>query len=477
MLTRIIEAIGLKREQVYICNVIKCRPPGNRDPLPDEVATCAPYLTRQLEILKPKVICTLGRHSTFFLTGESAAMKTLRGRVFDYRRIEGDSDVPPGRPLAEPRTEAARLGGRTESPRGTRRGAGVNVTREMQHEVEQGMRVPPQNLEAEQAVLGAMLLEKDAIGRAVEILGPECFYRDSHGKIFEGICSLYERGMPADLIGLSEELRSRSQLEAIGGTAFLSSLQDQVATAAHVEHHCRLVLEKHVMRELIRTGTEIVRKGYEGASSSGELIDTAEQMIFGINDPRMKKGFIAIRSLLPRVITLLEQVFETKRAVTGVPSGFPDLDRYTAGFQASDLIVVAGRPAMGKTSFCLNVAEHAAINMKSAGRDLLARNVARPARAETPRLHEPDPRPSLPDRLHQRERVGESDPGGRCPDRGADLHRRHSGRFDHGDPSQGPAPEERAESGTSDHRLPPARPRLHEGRESAAGNQLRSRDP
>jgi replicative DNA helicase len=240
----------------------------------------------------------------------------------------------------------------------------VNVAREMQHEVDSGSRVPPQNLEGEQAVLGAMLLEKDAIGRAVEILGPECFYRDSHGKIFEAICSLYERGLPADLIGLSEELRSRGLLEAIGGTAFLSSLQDQVATAAHIEHHCRLVLEKHVMRELIRTGTEIVRKGYEGASSSGELIDTAEQMIFGINDPRMKKGFIAIRSLLPRVITLLEQVFETKRAVTGVPSGFADMDRFTAGFQASDLIVVAGRPAMGKTSFCLNVAEHAAINMK-----------------------------------------------------------------------------------------------------------------
>jgi replicative DNA helicase len=209
-----------------------------------------------------------------------------------------------------------------------------------------------------------MLLEKDAIGRAVEILGPECFYRDAHGKVFEAICSLYERGMPADLIGLAEELRSRGLLEAVGGTASLSSLQDQVATAAHVEHHCRLVLEKHVMRELIRTGTEIVRKGYEGASSSGELIDAAEQMIFGINDPRMKKGFIAIRSLLPRVITMLEQVFETKRAVTGVPSGFSDLDRLTAGFQPSDLIVVAGRPAMGKTSFALNVAEHAAINMK-----------------------------------------------------------------------------------------------------------------
>jgi len=238
------------------------------------------------------------------------------------------------------------------------------LAQETQQEFAQGVRIPPQNLEAEQAVLGAMLLEKEAVGRAVEILGPDCFYRDAHRKVFDAMTSLYERGIAIDLIGLAEELRGRGHLEAVGGTAALSSLQDSVATAAHIEHHCNLVLEKYVMRELIHTGTEIVRKAYEGAGSSGELIDQAEQLIFAVSDPRMKKGFIAIRALLPRVITVLEQAFETKRAITGVPSGYSDLDRLTAGFQPSDLIIVAGRPSMGKTSFCLNVAEHAASELK-----------------------------------------------------------------------------------------------------------------
>lgn len=221
-------------------------------------------------------------------------------------------------------------------------------------------RIPPQSLEAEQAVLGAMLLEKDAIGRTIEILTSECFYRESHRKVFEAVSSLYERGLAADLIAVADELRGRGQLDALGGSAFLSSLQDQVATAAHVEHHCRIVLEKHVMRELIRTGTEIVRKAYDGGGTSGEMIDSAEQMIFGISDPRIKRGFTPIRNLLQRAVQVIERVYENKRAVTGVPSGYSALDRMTAGFQNSDLIVIAGRPAMGKTSFALNIAEYAA---------------------------------------------------------------------------------------------------------------------
>ena len=231
-------------------------------------------------------------------------------------------------------------------------------------QAESELQVPPQNLEAEQAVLGAMFMDKDAVGKAIEILASECFYRESHRRVFEAMTGLYERGIPADLIHVAEELRSRGVLDAVGGHAFISHLQDQVATSAHVEDHARLVLDKHVMRELIRTGTEIVRKAHEGAGSSGELIDVAEQMIFSVNDPRMKAGFLSLRSLLPGVISHLEHAYETKRAVTGVPSGFTDLDRMTAGFQPSDLIIVAGRPAMGKTSFCLNVAEHAAIAHK-----------------------------------------------------------------------------------------------------------------
>ncbi len=237
----------------------------------------------------------------------------------------------------------------------------------LQSDGDSHLRIPPQSLEAEQAVLGAMLLDKDAVGRAIEILSSECFYRESHRAAFDAIASLYERGLSADLIGVAEELKARGQLDAVGGSAFLANLQDQVATSAHVEHHSKIVLDKFVMRQLIHTGTEIVRRSYEGASSSGELIDTAEQMIFGINDPRMKRGFTSIRSLLQRAVQVIESVYENKRAVTGVPSGYTDLDRMTAGFQNSDLIVIAGRPSMGKTSLALNIAEQAALEKVPVG--------------------------------------------------------------------------------------------------------------
>ena len=234
------------------------------------------------------------------------------------------------------------------------------MEREMPPMLDSAVRVPPQSIDAEQAVLGAMLLEKDAIGRAVEILPAEAFYRESHRRVFDAIVSLYERGLSPDLIGVGEELKARGHLETLGGNAFLAALQDTVATTAHIEHHCKIVLEKHVMRELIRTGTDIVRRAYDGASNSGEMIDHAEQMIFGINDPRIKRGFTPIRNLLQHAVQVIEQVYENKRAVTGVPTGYTDLDRLTAGFQKSDLIVIAGRPAMGKTSFALNIAEYAA---------------------------------------------------------------------------------------------------------------------
>jgi replicative DNA helicase len=221
-------------------------------------------------------------------------------------------------------------------------------------------RLPPQALEAEQAVLGAMLLEREAIGRAAEILQPDSFYRDAHRKIFEVLVALYERGESADLITATEELRRRGQIEAVGGAAFLSSIIDLVPTAANVAFHAELVLEKAVLRKLIEVATNIVQKGYEASDRSGEIIDQAEEMIFGIADPRLRKGFVSLKELLPPAVRLIEEVVERKRAVTGVPSGFLDLDKMTAGFQKSDLIIVAGRPSMGKTAFALNLAEFAA---------------------------------------------------------------------------------------------------------------------
>lgn len=224
-----------------------------------------------------------------------------------------------------------------------------------------GARVPPQAIEAEMSVLGAMLLEKEAIGRATEILDSSCFYRDAHRKIFEAICSLYDRNESPDLITLSEELRKRGQLEGLGGASFVSGLLELVPTAANVEYHCNIVLEKAVLRKLIEVATEIVQKGYDASDASGQLIDRAEELIFSINDPRMKRGFVSLKSLLPHAIDIVQDVYDHKRPVTGVPTGYLDLDKLTAGFQRSDLIIVAGRPSMGKTSFAMNVAEFAAI--------------------------------------------------------------------------------------------------------------------
>ncbi|MBK8233141.1 MAG: replicative DNA helicase [Candidatus Eisenbacteria bacterium] len=222
-------------------------------------------------------------------------------------------------------------------------------------------RVPPQAVDAEMSVLGAMLLEKEAIGRATEILDSSCFYRDAHRKVFEAILELYDRNESPDLITLTEELRKRGQLDGVGGAAYISTLLDQVPTAANVEYHSNIVLEKAVLRKLIEVATEIVQRGYEASDTSGHLIDRAEELIFGINDPRMKRGFIPLKQLLPRAVDIIQEVADNKRAVTGVPTGYLDMDKMTAGFQRADMIIVAGRPSMGKTSFAMNVAEHVAV--------------------------------------------------------------------------------------------------------------------
>ena len=225
-------------------------------------------------------------------------------------------------------------------------------------------RVPPQALEAEMSVLGAMLLEKEAIGRATEILDATAFYRDTNRRVFEAITGLYERNESADLITVCEELRKRGSLEVVGGAAYISQLLDTVPTAANVEYHANLVLEKATLRRLIEVATEIVQRGYEATDESGQIIDRAEELIFSINDPRLKRGFLPIKGLLPEAVEVIQEISDNKRPVTGVPTGFHDLDKLTSGFQKSDLIVVAGRPSMGKTSLALNMAEFIAVNEK-----------------------------------------------------------------------------------------------------------------
>jgi replicative DNA helicase len=231
---------------------------------------------------------------------------------------------------------------------------------------DQATRVPPQDLEAERAVLGAMLLDREAIGLAIETLGNEdVFYRTPNRKIFRALLRLYERNEAADLITLSDELRKDAALEEAGGEAYLASLLDHAGTSAHVEHYAKIVLEKATLRRLIDAASRIVRDGFDGREDPNDLIDRAEQQIFAIADTRLRRGFVRMKDLITDSFKVIQSLYETKKHVTGVPSGFVDLDLKTAGFQPSDLIVVAGRPSMGKTSFALNIAENVAIHEKT----------------------------------------------------------------------------------------------------------------
>ena len=223
-------------------------------------------------------------------------------------------------------------------------------------------RVPPQAVDVEQAVLGAMLLDKEAIGKGVEILDESCFYKEAHSKIYSAMVSLYDRSEAVDLITLSEELKKRFELEAVGGITYLNDLATCVATSANIEYHSRIVLEKATLRRLIDTSTNIVSRCFEQVEDVDLLLDSAEQKIFDISEKRIKYGFTPLSDILPQTFESIDKIREGQ--ITGLSTGFIELDALTSGFQPSDLIVIAGRPSMGKTSFCLSVVEHVALELK-----------------------------------------------------------------------------------------------------------------
>ncbi len=225
-------------------------------------------------------------------------------------------------------------------------------------------KLPPQHIEAEQSVLGGILIENEAVNRVTEILDADDFYRDAHRKIYNALLNLSERDEPADLITLTNELRKSDQLDSIGGASYLASLIDSVPTAANIEYYARIVKEKAILRKLIQTSTEIITQGYEDRGDVEGFLDEAERAIFEISEKRVRPSFYSIREIVKESFATIEKLFKKKEAVTGVPSGFKELDRMTAGFQPSDLIIIAGRPSMGKTAFCLDVAEYAAIGNK-----------------------------------------------------------------------------------------------------------------
>jgi replicative DNA helicase len=225
-------------------------------------------------------------------------------------------------------------------------------------------KLPPQNIEAEQSVLGGILIENEAINKVMEILTVDDFYRDAHQRIFNSLIDLLERDEPADLITLTNELRKLNQLDSIGGASYLASLIDSVPTAANIEYYAKIVKEKAILRKLIETSTDIITQSYEDRGDVESFLDEAERAIFEISERRVKPSFYSIRDIVKESFKTLERLFEKKELVTGVPSGFKELDRLTAGFHASDLIIVAGRPSMGKTALCLNLAQYAAIEKR-----------------------------------------------------------------------------------------------------------------
>lgn len=222
-------------------------------------------------------------------------------------------------------------------------------------------RVPPQNIEAEQAVLGAMLISKEAIAESAQILNPQDFYREAHRIVFEAMLDLSNRNQAVDNLTVIEQLNKTNQLEKVGGIAFVTALANTVPTAANVVFYAKIVKEKALMRHLINTATAIAAMGYEGADDADSIMDKAEKMILEIASNRKTGDFTPINQIVIDTFSKIENLYESKGGLTGLSTGFKDLDKLTAGLQPSDLILVAARPSMGKTAFTLNIASHVAL--------------------------------------------------------------------------------------------------------------------
>lgn len=222
-------------------------------------------------------------------------------------------------------------------------------------------KIPPHDEDAEEAVIGSMLTDKDAVIAAIEVLKPEDFYRDDNKTIFEAEASIYAKGEPIDFITVKEELISMGKFDAVGGNEYLATLTDKVPTTANIEKYVKIVEDKSLLRTLIKTANELIDLGYSQNEEIESLMDSAEKKIFDIMQRKSQKGYSSIKDILVDSFTQLQELYNNKQHITGVPSGFIDLDNKTAGFHKSELILIAARPAMGKTAFALNIATNAAV--------------------------------------------------------------------------------------------------------------------
>ncbi|HSY76716.1 MAG TPA: replicative DNA helicase [Bacteroidia bacterium] len=225
-------------------------------------------------------------------------------------------------------------------------------------------KLPPQAIELEEAVLGALMLEKEALTKVIDILREEAFYKDSHRKIFGAIKRLFQRSEPIDILTVTNELKRSEELESIGGAYYISQLTSKIASSANIEYHARIVLQKYIQRELIMFSSETIENAYDGSLDVFELLDKVEKRLFSIADENIKKDPERAGSLINEVIKQVELARTRKTGITGVPSGFSELDRITSGWQNSDLIILAARPSMGKTALALTLACNAAIKFQ-----------------------------------------------------------------------------------------------------------------
>lgn len=227
--------------------------------------------------------------------------------------------------------------------------------------MEGNLRVPPHNIEAEQSVLGSMILERNAIAEVTEVLKGDEFYKESHRILFDAILELYNRDEPVDMITLVELLRSRDHLEAIGGVSYISNLATSVPTTANVKYYAKIVEEKWTLRRLILASDDIMQKCYEQQEEVENVLESAEKSIFDISQKKNRQDFEHLSTIIVRSFDQFERLSKNKGEITGIPSGFTDLDRKTSGFQKAELILVAARPSMGKTAFSTNIALYSAL--------------------------------------------------------------------------------------------------------------------
>ena len=223
-------------------------------------------------------------------------------------------------------------------------------------------KVQPQAIDLEEAVLGAMMLEKDAVSAVIDILSPAVFYKDSHKKIMGAIASLFAKSEPVDILTVTNELKSSGELEMVGGPYYITMLTSRIASAANVEYHARIILQKHIQRELISISSDIIKDAFEDTTDVFDLLDKAERNLFAVSESNLRRNFVDMPSLIKQAILDIEAAKDSDDHMRGVPSGYVDLDRITSGWQKSDLIILAARPSMGKTALALNMARNIAVD-------------------------------------------------------------------------------------------------------------------